>query len=1023
MQINDEIYSILGNLGYTGSYNDRWTGYLRSLMGSGTPNDMLNKYLDAIGYTGSLTDKWNRFLGGKPFLPLPNTSLDFVNQKYAASSATSVQPKGFDELITFSRSSNATVTDSNGNIVYAPHNLVTFSEQFDNSAWTKNGSNLSANVTVAPDGMTTADKVIEDTQAAFFHRITRVFTGIPMNSTLASAIYVRAAERARFTITLFNNLNTANNIRGTYNLATQTASASNQGTATGASASLTSVGNGWFRVSISGIPDPSSTSTECNWQIRMLDNSGSDVYNGDGVSGLFIWGAQLNQGSLQPYYPTTVKNLLGFSEAFENAAWTKSNSFIQTNLLTFSEQFDNAAWTKNLVTITANSNNAPNGTLTSDKIIATAVNGAHNVAVAISVTSGLAYTYSFYAKAGEYQFAGLLFAAAGFGTNTIDIFNLSSGTVSTNASGSATITPVGNGWYRCSTTRTASATAASTFQMRVLNAAGGSDYTGDGTSGIFLWGAQLVQGASAGDYVQTTSTSLPVMYQAPNGTMTADKLVEDTANAQHHVRQAYTTTNQLLTLSVYAKAAERNRIFLQLSNNATGAAGVQFDLVNGVAGTPATGGDFTNVSASIVPIGNGWFRCSLTALKGSANSAAWPYLSIADSSGNVSYTGNGTSGIYIWGAQLSDSASLDTYVNNPVAAPSSTAFYGARFDYDPVTRQPRGLLIEEARTNLVLNSGFAGAVGGSPGTAPTSWTIGFGTGAQTSLVTSIYGNGDGAQAVKFDADATERIMYQQSISVTSGVQYAFSVELEAVSGSIGDLLAVTSGTATVTQNTFVTNPSTAGRRTILFTATGTGTVNLRVGIGTTAGAPNTCSCTVSRCQVEAGSFATSYIPTTTATVTRSADVAVIQGTNFSSWYNNDTGTVLAEFTGRTSGVIANISNGTFSNRLPQMAIGSANGYESYVVSGGSVTATLIPSGTHTYNTYAKFAVAYQVNNCAASANGSAVASATSVALPAGLSQMDIGSFQNNSSKLNGWIRRINYYNRRLDNSQLQAITQ
>ena len=186
-----------------------------------------------------------------------------------------------------------------------------------------------------------------------------------------------------------------------------------------------------------------------------------------------------------------------------------------TNLLTYSEQFDNAAWPKTEATITTDTIVAPDGTAFGDKLVANTVNGVHLVAVPINVTSGTAYTFSFYAKAGEYQFAGLLFAAAGFGTNTVDVFNLSTGAVSTNASGTASIVSVGNGWYRCSATRTASATAASTFQIRASSDSVGSSFAGNGYSGIFIWGAQLNTGSVPAAYLKTVATAVSTAYAAP----------------------------------------------------------------------------------------------------------------------------------------------------------------------------------------------------------------------------------------------------------------------------------------------------------------------------------------------------------------------------------------------------------------------------------------------------------------------------------------------------------------------------
>ena len=79
----------------------------------------------------------------------------------------------FNNLITFSRGSNATVTGSNGLIQYAPNNLLLQSESFDNSYWAKLASTITANSAVAPDGTTSADKLAEDATTASHYEIGR----------------------------------------------------------------------------------------------------------------------------------------------------------------------------------------------------------------------------------------------------------------------------------------------------------------------------------------------------------------------------------------------------------------------------------------------------------------------------------------------------------------------------------------------------------------------------------------------------------------------------------------------------------------------------------------------------------------------------------------------------------------------------------------------------------------------------------------------------------------------------------
>jgi len=163
------------------------------------------------------------------------------------------------------------------------------------------------------------------------------------------------------------------------------------------------------------------------------------------------------------------------------------------NLLTYTEQFDNAAWEKVRSTVTQNSSTAPNGTLTADKLISTATTGAHYLrfAGALSLQS---MTLSVYAKKGEYNFLYLLLGEATTGTA---YFNLDAGIVGSVTSGfTSDIMDEGNGWYRCSITGI-SASTTNLCQIGSTLVANTLTYTGDGTSGIYIWGASLTTAENA----------------------------------------------------------------------------------------------------------------------------------------------------------------------------------------------------------------------------------------------------------------------------------------------------------------------------------------------------------------------------------------------------------------------------------------------------------------------------------------------------------------------------------------------
>ena len=251
----------------------------------------------------------------------------------------------------------------------------------------------------------------------------------------------------------------------------------------------------------------------------------------------------------------------------------------RTNLVLYSEAL-NAVWTLNAITVTPDAATSPSGVVNADKLIATAVAGAKYAFQLLTVTNAVAYTSSAYFKAAEYNYAFM--RLGGITGNPYVIYNLATqAVVATSGLTSSTISSVGNGWYRVTVTATQTSVVLAPVVMVIpstgytLNGDNLPQFTGDGTSGGFVWGVQAEQGSYATSYIPTEGTTVTRAVDACSKTGISS-LIGSTAGTVFF-EGVYNTVNTTNTRFVSLKGAGTTYQNLMIfQDNQDGNLNVQF---------------------------------------------------------------------------------------------------------------------------------------------------------------------------------------------------------------------------------------------------------------------------------------------------------------------------------------------------------------------------------------------------------------------------------------------------------------
>jgi hypothetical protein len=504
---------------------------------------------------------------------LTQASLVVTPNGYKEGTLYSVVPNNSNGDFSVTRATTATRVNAAGLVELVPYNLFTYSEMFANAAWTKSASSVTANSTTAPNGTLTADTWQGDGTAAS-HRIVPVQQISAISGTAYTAsCYVKKNTNnffqlyflaGQFGSNAFANFDVNNGVLGTVGA---------QATA----ATITDVGNGWYRCSMTSTAISTATSG-INFTLITSATSTRNESNSLDTS-LFLWGAQLNEGTLKDYQATETRLNI---PRLDYSLGSCPNILLEpqrTNLALRSEEFDNSTvWVKSAAgtgvppIVTANSGVAPDGTNTADRVqlnrgVGNLVSDSSVLRQQVTVSITATTSISIYIKS--------------YDNNTYSVVFSNSGVT---VSQKITVT---NQWQRVTLTGISAGTIAN---IEVQLREGVFGITGQSvTADLLLWGAQLEAGAYPTSYIPTTSASVTrnadVISRGnifTNGLVTAAGGTWFVDLRNNVVYTGGITQSQLLGLGNDAVGATANNIFLACTS------GSRVRVWKQIAGTPTS---------------------------------------------------------------------------------------------------------------------------------------------------------------------------------------------------------------------------------------------------------------------------------------------------------------------------------------------------------------------------------------------------------------------------------------------------
>ena len=730
----------------------------------------------------------------------------------------------------------------------------------------------------------------------------------------------------------------------------------------------------------------------------------------------------------------------------------------RTNYLLHNEDLSDVVWEHTNNTASVNSTVAPDGNTTADKLIPTATTGLHYSKQITSIVAGTEYTQSMYVKAGGYDILQITASAGWSGASSIWVnFDLTKGYV-TNFGVSSNMTfamkDVGNGWYRCSITTTADTTTSGRFLFGALSSDIASrvpSFTGNGTSGLHIWRPQLEAGSSSTSSIATTTSSvtrsadnIQTPWTINTGIFFTEVIIRDLDTEKRIFSVNDTTSNNRIILRNLSGAYDLTVITngttvgnINGGSFITGPAKIAIKItqssieliVNGtsIGTTTLTGGlpIITQLSIGEDYSGanqlNGYlqnFDCYVTLTTEEMKEITFPdYIDL-----NQKFVDVGTSTRASTGTYLEYDGILKTAAINE-----------ARYEYgqDGILE---GLLIEEASTNFHTQS---------ENLTHTDWLKGSGLSVTDSSIASVI---DGVNWFSLTANtsAGSYKFFRQNLGNTSG-DYASTFYVKKDNyryigirpkGSLA-----THATFDLDTGTWVVTPT---GHTVSAELVGIDTWRIEAvkdsgdelsgfsGLAIVDVSGNELNAIASGSNVyavagqnEVGSSSSSYIKTTTASATRSADIA---STPTIPWFNPLEGTIICEVSSyaiSTHNYILAIQNPALTNNLLLFGTtGSAVTLVSYIagVNKGQID---VSNSWVNDSSLIKIGFSFTATDMYITVDGSTIATtALTAPVATDLFNMFLGERGDVSGTraTQGHIKSIHYYPLRLSDTQLQNLT-